>query len=315
MARVELSFADGAQPVELPLIPDDDVDNYDPCLLPDGDVIFASSAPFTGVPCVAGHDHVVNLYRWHRADGRIRHLTFEQDHDRCPTVLPDGRVLYLRWEYTDLPHFVSRILFTMNPDGTAQRAFYGSNSYWPNALFYARPVPGDPARFFAVVGGHHDHPRMGELVLFDSRGGRVEAEGAVQRIPGRGRPVVPVLRDGLTKDSWPKYLHPWPLGDWHALAAARPSPASEWGLYLADTFDNLVLIKEIPGEAPLEPIPLAPRPRLPMPPSRVGPANRDAIVQLVDVYAGPGLRGVPRGTVKRLRLFTYHFAYHGMGGR
>ncbi len=126
---------------------------------------------------------------------------------------------------------------------------------------------------------------------------------------------MPVLRDGLTKDSWPKYLHPWPLGDWHALAAARPSPASEWGLYLADTFDNLVLIKEIPGEAPLEPIPLAPRPRLPMPPSRVGPANRDAIVQLVDVYAGPGLRGVPRGTVKRLRLFTYHFAYHGMGGQ
>ncbi len=153
MARVELSFADGAQPVELPLIPDDDVDNYDPCLLPDGDVIFASSAPFTGVPCVAGHDHVVNLYRWHRADGRIRHLTFEQDHDRCPTVLPDGRVLYLRWEYTDLPHFVSRILFTMNPDGTAQRAFYGSNSYWPNALFYARPVPGDPARFLPWSAG------------------------------------------------------------------------------------------------------------------------------------------------------------------
>ena len=33
-----------------------------------------------------------------------------------------------------------------------------------------------------------------------------------------------------------------------------------------------------------------------------------------DIYAGDGLKGVPRGTVKSLRLFTYHFAYQGMGG-
>ncbi len=311
----ELSLAGGAGPAVLPMIPDGDVDNYDPCLLPDGDVIFASSAPFAGVPCVTGRDHVANLYRWHRADGSIRRLTFDQDHDWCPTVLSDGRVLYLRWEYSDLPHFVSRILFTMNPDGTAQRAFYGSNSYWPNAMFFARPVPGDPARFFAVVGGHHDHPRMGELVLFDTRRGRFEAEGAVQRIPGRGRAVEPVLLDGLTKDSWPKFLHPWPLSDRHVLVAARPAPKSEWGLYLADTFDNLVLIKELPGEALLEPIPLVAQARPPVPPSRVDPEAKDAVVQLADVHAGPGLRGVPRGTVKRLRLFTYQFAYHGMGGQ
>ena len=38
------------------------------------------------------------------------------------------------------------------------------------------------------------------------------------------------------------------------------------------------------------------------------------MVYLADVYAGAGLKGVPRGTVKTLRLFTYHFAYHGMGG-
>jgi len=311
----ELPLAGGAAPAALPLIPDDDVDNYDPCLLPDGDVLFASSAPFTGVPCVQGHDHVANLYRWHRADGSIRRLTFDQDHDWCPAVLPDGRVLYLRWEYSDLPHFVSRILFTMNPDGTAQRAFYGSNSYWPNAMFYARPVPGDPARFFAVVGGHHDNPRMGELVLFDTRRGRFEAEGAVQRIPGRGRAVEPVLFDGLTKGSWPKFLHPWPLSDRHVLVAAKPAPKSEWGLYLADTFDNLVLIRELPGEALLEPVPLVAQPRPPVPPSRVDPAAKEAVVQLADVHAGPGLRGVPRGTVKRLRLFTYQFAYHGMGGQ
>ncbi len=176
----------------------------------------------------------------------------------------------------DLDFDASRILFSMPAGGAAQRAFYGSNSYWPNAMFYARPVPDDPLRFFAVVGGHHDNPRMGELVLFDTRRGRVEAEGAVQRIPGRGKRVDPILLDGLTKESWPKFLHPWPLSDRHVLVAARPTPGSEWGLYLADTFDNLVLIKELPGEALLEPVPLAARVRPPSPPSRVDAAEKNA---------------------------------------
>ena len=36
---------------------------------------------------------------------------------------------------------------------------------------------------------------------------------------------------------------------------------------------------------------------------------------LQDIYRGPGLAGVPRGTIKSLRLVSYHFAYQGMGGK
>jgi formylglycine-generating enzyme required for sulfatase activity len=166
-----------------------------------------------GVPCVTGSSHVANLFRLDTRSGKIRQLTFEQDHDWCPTLLNNGRVLYLRWEYSDLPHFVSRLLFHMNPDGTEQMEYYGSNSYWPNAMFYARPAPNHATRFVAVVGGHHDVPRMGELVLFDASKGTREADGALQRIPGRGKPVQPIILDGLVGGSWPKFLHPWPLSD------------------------------------------------------------------------------------------------------
>ena len=38
------------------------------------------------------------------------------------------------------------------------------------------------------------------------------------------------------------------------------------------------------------------------------------MVYLADIYAGDGLEGIPRGAVKQLRLFTYHFLYPGMGG-
>ena len=134
----EMHLADGTVR-ELSLIIEPDVDNYEACYLPDGNILFASTAPFVGVPCVTGASHVSNLYRYDPDSGRIRRLTFEQDHNWCPTVLPNGRILYLRWEYSDIPHFASRILFHMNPDGTEQMEYYGSNSYWPNALFYARP--------------------------------------------------------------------------------------------------------------------------------------------------------------------------------
>ena len=33
-----------------------------------------------------------------------------------------------------------------------------------------------------------------------------------------------------------------------------------------------------------------------------------------DIYQGPGLKNVPRGAVKSLRLFTYHFGYQQVAG-
>ncbi|MBN2294085.1 MAG: SUMF1/EgtB/PvdO family nonheme iron enzyme, partial [Pirellulales bacterium] len=47
---------------------------------------------------------------------------------------------------------------------------------------------------------------------------------------------------------------------------------------------------------------------------RIDPTRDDAIVYLSDIYAGEGLKDIPRGTVKKLRLVSYHFLYPGMGG-
>ena len=148
--------------------------------LPDGDVVYGSNATFQGLPCESGRKQMALLYRLNPETGAIRQLTFEQDSDWCPTMMENGRIMYLRWEYTDTPHYFYRILFTMNPDGTNQTAYYGSNSYWPNSLFYAKPIPGDPARFVGAVSGHHVG-RPGRMILFDPRLGRHETEGVVSR--------------------------------------------------------------------------------------------------------------------------------------
>ena len=310
----EMSTA-GGSPRQLPLIPDADVDNYTSCYLPDDSIIFTSTAPFVGVPCVRGTSHVAQIYRYWPDTGRIRRLTFDQEHNWCPTLMPDGRLLYLRWEYSDLPHYVARILFTMNPDGTNQREYYGSGSYWPNSFFYAKPMPDSPNKVVGIVGGHHGVPRMGELVIIDPSQARFEADGVVQRIPGFGKKVQPVILDNLVDRSWPKFLHPLPLNDKYIITACQPSATANWGIYLADVFDNLLLIKEEPGHALLEPVPLQAVQRPPLIPDATKEGEQTARMQIVDIYQGPGLAGVPRGTIKKLRLFTYNFSYKNIGGQ
>ena len=288
-----------------------DVDNYDPCYLPDEGVIYGSTAVRQGVPCVNASVAVANLFRMDADGGNVRRLCFDQDDDWHPTVTPDGKVMYTRWEYTDLPHSNSRILFQMNPDGTGQSAVYGSNSFWPTALFFARPMPG--GKFAGIVSGHHGVARMGELVVFDPARGRHEADGAVQRIPGWGKPVEAIVLDNLVDESWPKFLHPFPIDETMLLVAAKPTPASLWGIYLVDVFDNMLLLAEKDEHVLFEPIPLRPTPTPPALPNQVDPTRDDALIYLADVYQGPGLDGVPRGEVKALRLFTYTYLFDGCG--
>ncbi|MFH1266902.1 MAG: hypothetical protein ABIK89_14325, partial [Planctomycetota bacterium] len=209
-----------------------DVDSYDACYLPDGGIIFSSSAVFQAVPCNGMSVEV--LFRMDADGRRVRQLCFEQDHDFNPVMLPSGRVLYLRWEYSDLPHAHSRYLFSMNPDGTAQMPYYGSSSYWPNSTFAARPIPGSSGKFCGIVAGHHGSYREGELVLFDIGKGRREAEGALQRVPGRGKRVEPIVADYLTAESWPKFCHPYPLSEKYYLVTCKGDEHSPWDLCLVD---------------------------------------------------------------------------------
>jgi len=306
--------ADGSGLRQVTLGEEPDADNYDACYLPDGRIVFCSTRCFAGVPCVGGGNAVANLFLMDADGGNTRQLCFDQDHNWCPTVLNNGRVLYTRWEYSDSPHYFTRLLFHMNPDGTGQMEYYASNSMWPNSTFYARPIPGHPTKVVAVISGHHGVPRMGELLLFDPAQGRREADGAVQRIPGYGRAVPPVIRDGLVEGSWPKFLHPYPLSDKYFLVSCKPTPEAQWGLYLADVFDNLLLLHEEPGFVCFEPVPVRKTDLPPRIPDRVDLTSDTATVYLSDIYQGDGLAGVPHGAVKALRIYSPHYAYPGMGG-
>lgn len=309
--------ADGSQPRRISQQDDEHVKHFDPCYLPDGRIVFSSTACEQAVPCT-GEWHVGNLHLMDRDGKNERRLTYDQDHDWNPVIRNDGRVLYTRWEYADTPHYFTRLLFNMNPDGTGQMEFYGSNSYWPNAMYWSRPIPGHPSQVVCIVSGHHGVSRVGEMILLDPAKGRHEADGVVQRIPGRGKPVEPVIVDGLVMDTWPRFAMPYPLAEPETNRAAgkyflvniKPTAWEPWGLYLVDVFDNVTPL--LIGSYS-QPYPLRPRVRPPVIPDRVDLASDEAVIYMADVYAGGGLRGYPRGTIKSLRVGSHHYRYGGNG--
>jgi len=322
-----------------------DIDWFDGCYLPDGRVILLSTASYQALPCENGSRPMAQTYLLDPSSGKVRQLTYEQDSDYTPSVNNDGRVLYTRWEYSDLMHYYSRILMTMNPDGTSQLAEYGSGSYYPTALLQARSIPGGKQKVVAIVGGHHDVAEQGRLVIFNPALGRkypfrynppgkdwgpagsflrINAEvlppeetGCVAEIPGWGKQVVGDVCDQQTGNQYelgkPMFAHPWPLNENYFLVSAKPKDRN-WGVYLVDTFDNMTLLAEDTGAGLFEPVLLKARPRPPIIPDRIKPGVKTASVHIANIYTGSGLKGVPPGTVKALRLFAYHFNYVGTGG-
>lgn len=286
-----------------------DLEFFDGTYLPDGRILAISNIGYQGVPCVSGKDAVGNIVLYNPDNKNLRRLTFDQDANWNPVVMNNGRVMYTRWEYTDLTHYYSRIVMHMNPDGTENKALYGSGAMFPNSIFDVQPIPGKGSAFVGIISGHHGTPRAGRLILFDPAKGRKSTYGMLQEIPFKNRPIKEEIKDKLVDEAWPKFVKPMPLNDKYFLVAAKLSPNSLWGIYLVDVFDNVTCIIEGEDEGYISPILVKKTTIPPVIPDRVKLDQKEATFFIQDIYEGEGLRGIPRGTVKELRLHAYEYAY------
>ena len=286
-----------------------DLEFYDGTYLPDGRIIANSNIGYQGVPCVSGDDPVGNMVLYTPEKKNLRRLTFDQDANWNPVIMNNGRVMYTRWEYTDLTHYYSRIVMHMNPDGTENKALYGSGSMFPNSTFDIQPLPGQGSAFVGIISGHHGIARSGRLIVFDPTKGRKGKAGMVQEIPHRNREIVELIKDEMVNGVWPQFVKPTPLNDKYFLVAAKLDPQSLWGLYLVDVYDNVTCLMQAEGEGFISPILVKEAKTPPAIPDRVKLDQKEATVFIQDIYEGEGLQGIPRGTVKELRLHAYEYAY------
>jgi len=297
--------------------------DYEPCVLPSGDVMFNSTRCVQTVDCFT--TEVSNLYRMD-AEGRfLRRVSFDQVHDNYPVLMNDGRVIYTRWDYNDRGQIFPQGLFQMNPDGTAQTALYGNNSWFPTTILHARPIPNTNGKILCVFSGHHTRQR-GKLGVLDPNQGREEADGATLTAPFRE--TEPVHQDTYGQNG-EQFCYPVPVTETECLVAYRPNAnPNEWikdrptyqhdGAPFGIYFMNLDGRRELLAFDGKNDEKSCTQPIFKGPtsggagreadwggaerPSMVDPSQETGVYYLQDVFYGPGLEGVDRKAVRSLRV-------------
>jgi len=269
-------------------------DDFEPTYLPNGDIVFVSTRCRRWVNCWL--TQVAVMHRCDANGGNVRPISSNNEQDNTPWPLPDGRLLYTRWEYVDRSQVDYHHLWVSNPDGTSQMVWYG-NLHPGTVMIDAKPIPGTDRVVAIFSPGHGQREHAGPVTVVDIKAGP-DAVAHARKI----------------SDDRP-YRDPWAFSD-HCFMAALDGT-----LVLLDdrgAREEIVRLPEADLRAGMhlhEPRPLVARPREPVVPDRVNLAEPSGRLVLSDIYEGRNLRGVRRGDIKKLLVLeTLPMPIHFTGG-
>lgn len=250
--------------------------DIEPIYLPDGGIIFVSSRCKRWVNC--WQVPVANIHRCDGDGGNIRQLSANIEHDNTPWMLPDGRILYTRWEYIDRSQVHYHHLWTMNPDGTEQMVYYGNQN--PGDVYIdAKPVPETPNIALSLSPGH----------------GRSDHSGSIAELNVLNGPDDKTVLHVISKGS---FRDPYPINS-NAYLAAKGG-----AVLLVDSsgFETtLFSIQEKFGRAKVhEPRPVVKRNPEPILPFNVDHSKATGTLSINNVYVGQNMAGITEGEIKNL---------------
>lgn len=289
-----------------------------PCYLPDGGIMFTSTRCRTSTLCHGGDRfNTPVLHRMDGEGGNIRRLSSNCVSEFSPAVLPDGRVLYMRWEYNRKGAGAVKCLWSMLPDGTGSAEVYGNVIVDPQTMLYGRPVPGAPDKI-SFLGCSHWGPNngVGTVVVLDTTKDIASRE-AMTFVT---KDVDAVTHGGFSffvNGQWEHestgrpgrlFKDPYPISEELFLAAHKPKGLTwhdpkGYDLSVLDAGGRDTLIYRDEQISCWHPYPVRPRP---VPPATAAPVHSDlaskglANCVVTDVYRG--IESVPPGTVKYLRI-------------
>ncbi|MDY0031192.1 MAG: hypothetical protein RBT84_04540 [FCB group bacterium] len=274
--------------------------DFDPCFLPGGRIVFVSERRGGYLRCGGSAPPLDSpTYTLHSMapDGTdVVCLSFHETHEWHPSVTHDGMLVYTRWDYVDRDTNIAHHIWTCYPDGRDPRAFHGNyplaRESRPWMEMSIRAIPGSH-RFVATAAAHHGHA-FGSLVLIDPH---IEDDGAMAQLT-RLTPEAPLpeaetpvkaIREHMA------YGTPWPLSEDDYLCVYGANGATR-GIYWLDRFGNRELIYRDPAISCLSPIPLRPRPAPPVVP--------DGTTQTADSEPRPA-------TIAVMKVYNSDFVWPG----
>jgi hypothetical protein len=300
---------DGSALVQLT---DGPVNDFDPCWLPNGRIVFISERRGGYGRC---HPRPVPLYTLHsmNADGsNIIPLSHHEANEWHPSIDRNGMIIYTRWDYVDRGNIQAHHPWITTPDGRDARAIQGnygkSKGARPTMEMDVRAIPGSH-KYITTAAAHHGQA-YGPLVLLDPRIKDDDAMTPLQRLT----PEVPFPEAERSYNDGQVYATAWPLSEHFYLCVydgdgnARRGTKNNYGIYLVDAFGNKELLYRDPAISCLSPIPLRPRKKPPVlarvtqsPEQPLSELLQTAPVGVINVYNS--LNPFPEGTIiKALRI-------------
>ena len=270
--------------------------DIEPTYVADGGILFCSDRCKRWVNCWL--TKVAVMHRCDADGGNIQALSSNNEHENTPWPLPDGRILYQRWEYVDRSQVHYHHLWTMNPDGTEQINFYG-NMRPGIVMIDAKPIPGTEEVVAVFSPGHGQREHAGEITILSPKGGPDADPSAVeQRISGHY-----------------KHRDPYPVSPNYFLVA-RDAHLE----LLSDKGETWLLHKLDPALAKAgvkahEPRLLHARPREKHIPTRMSPTEATGKLVLSNIYRGRQMQDVNPGQIKKLLILeSLPMPIHYTGG-
>lgn len=197
--------------------------DFDPVYLPDGKILFTSSR--AQEMDEYNHAPAETMHMVDPDTGEIERCSFNQSDDFDPVLMPNGRIMYTRWEHFGT--FNRFPLFESNPDGTGIFHFFGPHN---RNFFHPQPTP--DGRVIAI-----------ESTMINEDAGPIAVlkleSGPADPAPDGRRNHWSVLTGNVNTDGapWPygAFKYPMPIGD-NLYVASYTLPAAEenqvdYGLY------------------------------------------------------------------------------------
>ena len=300
-------------------------DDTDPCYLPDGGIVFATTRCQFSVLCDSSDTFTVkNLYRINGDGTEMRPLSYSALSEATPTILSDGRILYHRWEYVDKAAGNAKALWSMNPDGSGSAEVYGNTISYPETMIQAREIPHERNKI-VMLGASHCCPNngIGTVIVVDTSQS-IRSPGAMHYVTDE---VAMFHHNGFHfKDDNGEWIHdftgtlgrlfrnPYPISRELFLVSYKPKGLrwdvfNGYSLALLDGQGRETVLLKDPAVSVWHPYPVVPRER---PPVLAGGAVDPELAAkglarclVSDIYVGMDNAnggGVNRGEVKYIRI-------------
>jgi len=307
--------------------------DFDPCWLPNGRIVFISERRGGFGRCHPRPVPTYTLFSMNRDGGDIVPLSYHETNEWHPSINNDGMIVYTRWDYIDRGDCIAHHPWITFPDGRDPRSIHGNfptrRGARPDMEMNVRSIP-DSHFYVATAAGHHRRA-FGSLVIFDRR---VKDDGAMAPV----KRMTPYIRfPEVERGGAHIYGTAWPLSEDYFLCVGAPAQAAPeknstdkqsgrkrkqrttYGIYILDSFGNRELIYRDPRIHSVDPVPVRSRhcpPIIPhatdvglpgttgVEPAKI-PSKKTGTILCMDVY--DGIEPWPEGTkIKALRVIQFY---------